>query len=67
MKKFEFGAKALESAKRTVNNPDPMVKEFRKALEIVKRGISSSWVDLDEYDKRRLINDLLSAENAILI
>lgn len=67
MKKFEFGAKALELAKRTKHNPDPMVTEFRQALEIVKRGIASSWIDLDERDKRHLINDLTSAENAILI
>ena len=67
MKKFEKGDKALELAKRTVNNPDPMVQEFRKALEIIKRGISSSWVDLDERDKQRLINDLISTEKAILI
>lgn len=67
MKKFEKGNKALELAKHTVNNPDPMVQEFRQALEIIKRGISSSWVDLDEHDKCRLINDLISAEKAILI
>lgn len=67
MKKFEKGNKALELAKHTVNNPDPMVQEFRQALEIVKRGISSNWVDLDEHDKQRLINDLISTEKAILI
>lgn len=67
MKKFEKGNKALEIAERTVNNPDLMVTEFRQAIEIVKRGISSSWVGLDEHDKQRLINDLISAENAILI
>lgn len=67
MKKFEKGNKALELAKRTKHNPDPMVTEFRQAIEIVKRGISSSWVDLDEHDKCRLINDLISAEKAILI
>ena len=67
MKKFEKGNKALELARRTANNPDPMVTEFRQALEIVKRGISSSWVDLDEHDKYRLINDLISTEKAILI
>lgn len=67
MKKFEKGNKALELAKHTANNPDPMVTEFRQALEIVKRGISSSWIDLDECDKQRLINDLISAEKAILI
>lgn len=67
MKKFEKGNKALELAERTINNPDPMVQEFSQALEIVKRGISSSWVDLDERDKQRLINDLISVEKAILI
>ena len=67
MKKFEKGNKALELAQRTINNPDPMVQEFRQALEIIKRGISSSWVDLDEHDKQRLINDLISTEKAILI
>ena len=67
MKKFETGNKALELAKHTVHNPDPMVKEFRQSLEIVKRGISSSWIDLDERYKQRLINDLISTEKAILI
>ena len=67
MKKFEKGNKALELAKHTVNNPDPMVTEFRQALEIVKRGISSSWINLNELDKQRLINDLISTEKAILI
>ena len=67
MKKFEKGNKALELAKHTVNNPDPMVTEFRQALEIVKRGISSSWINLNELYKQRLINDLISTEKAILI
>lgn len=67
MKKFETGNKALELAECTVNNPDLMVTEFRQAIEIVKRGISSNWVDLDEHDKCHLINDLISAEKAILI